>query len=126
MALASRIPRNGHRGGHPWGLQGMANLILVLEAHATAHSTAPGARLQDGLDRPGDYDVNGWPHTIFDPERLSPTGVERDFRAQVTGRCTRATGARPRWWGPPGRSRHPALEGRVTLVTLVTLSDPPL
>jgi hypothetical protein len=28
---------------------GKATLILVLEAHATAHSTAPDARLQDGL-----------------------------------------------------------------------------
>src|SRR5829696_7044603 len=25
--------------------------------------------------RPGDYDVNGWPHTIFSPERRSPTGA---------------------------------------------------
>src|SRR3954469_7803164 len=25
--------------------------------------------------RPGDYDVNGWPPTIFSPERRSPTGA---------------------------------------------------
>src|SRR5204863_411739 len=43
-----------------------ANLILVLEVHATAHSTAPGARLWDGLDRPSEHDVNGWARTQFD------------------------------------------------------------
>src|SRR4051812_26413203 len=49
IALASaHLGRN--LGGHPWELQGTANLILVLEAHETAHSTAPGARLQNGLD----------------------------------------------------------------------------
>src|SRR3954463_15284278 len=30
-----------------------AKLILVLEAHATAHSTAPGARLNHGLEDQG-------------------------------------------------------------------------
>jgi hypothetical protein len=73
------------RGGHPEELQGTANLILVLQAHATAHSTAPSARLQNGLERPGDYDVNGRPHFIFGPERLSPAGVERDFRDASNG-----------------------------------------
>jgi hypothetical protein len=63
----------------------MANLILVLAAHVTAHSTAPGARLQDGLERPGDYDVNGWPRTIFSPERRSPTGADQDFRGITSG-----------------------------------------
>src|SRR5215210_3525163 len=49
IALASaHLGRN--LGGHPWELQGTANLILVLEAHETAQSTAPGARLQNGLD----------------------------------------------------------------------------
>jgi hypothetical protein len=33
----------------PQELQGTADLILVLEAHVTAHSAAPGARLQTGL-----------------------------------------------------------------------------
>src|SRR4051812_18283922 len=74
IALASALLRR-NLGGHPWELQGTANLILVLEAHETAHSTAPGARLQNGLARPGDYDVNGWPPTIFSPERRSPTGA---------------------------------------------------
>src|SRR3954449_3548051 len=74
IALASaHLGRN--LGDHPWELQGTANLILVLAAHETAHSTAPGARLQTGLTRPGDYDVNGWPLTIFSPERRSPTGA---------------------------------------------------
>jgi hypothetical protein len=54
------------------GCRGTANLILVLEAHVTAHSTAPGARRQDGLERPGHHDVNGRPRTIFSPERRSP------------------------------------------------------
>ena len=58
----------------------MANLILVLAAHATAHSTAPSARLQDGLDGPGDYDVNGRPRTIFSPERRSPKGRTKTSR----------------------------------------------
>src|SRR5829696_6991035 len=49
IALASAHLRR-NPGGHPWELQGTANLILVLEAHETAHSTAPGARLQNGLD----------------------------------------------------------------------------
>src|SRR3954471_12145005 len=49
IALASALLRR-NLGGHPWELQGTANLILVLEAHETAHSTAPGARLQNGLD----------------------------------------------------------------------------
>src|SRR3954453_12469377 len=53
------------RGGHPEELQGTANLILVLEAHATAHSTAPGARLWDGLTRPSEHDVNGRPRLHF-------------------------------------------------------------
>src|SRR4051812_32218354 len=75
MTLAS-----SPRGGHPQELQGTANLILVLEAHAAAHSTAPSARLQNGLERPGDYDVNGRPRLIFGPERLSPAGGDRDFR----------------------------------------------
>src|SRR4051812_39200433 len=42
--------------------------------------------------RPGDYDVNGWPHLIFSPERLSPAGVERDFRAKVARRGTSRVG----------------------------------
>jgi transposase len=74
-------PLDSSWGCHPQELQGTANLILVLEAHATAHSTAPGARLQNGLARPGDHDVNGRPRLIFSPERLSPAGDERDFRA---------------------------------------------
>src|SRR3954464_11772852 len=49
IALAS-AHHGRNLGGHPWELQGTANLILVLEAHETAHSTAPGARLQNGLD----------------------------------------------------------------------------
>ncbi|MGZ4549878.1 MAG: hypothetical protein ACXVXK_10155, partial [Blastococcus sp.] len=49
----------------------------------TAHSTAPSARLLNGLERPGDYDVNGRPHLIFSPERLSPAGVDRDFWASA-------------------------------------------
>src|SRR4051812_18682475 len=77
IALASQ---SVHGGGHPWELQGKANLILVLEAHATAHSAAPGARLQDGLERPSHHDVDGRPRTIFGPERLSPTGDIRDLR----------------------------------------------
>src|SRR3954454_5563781 len=78
IALASQ---SVHGGGHPWELQGKANLILVLEAHATAHSAAPGARLQDGLERPSHHDVDGRPRTIFGPERLSPTGDIRDFKS---------------------------------------------
>src|SRR3954469_16792657 len=49
IALASAL-HGRNLGGHPWELQGTANLILVLAAHETAHSTAPGARLQNGLD----------------------------------------------------------------------------
>src|SRR3954468_4192345 len=82
IALASQ---SVHGGGHPWELQGKANLILVLEAHATAHSAAPGARLQDGLERPSHHDVDGRPRTIFGPERLSPTGDIRDFRSTPVG-----------------------------------------
>src|SRR4051794_368729 len=78
IALASQ---SVHGGGQPWELQGKANLILVLEAHATAHSAAPGARLQDGLERPSHHDVDGRPRTIFGPERLSPTGDIRDFKS---------------------------------------------
>jgi hypothetical protein len=50
----------------------MANLILVLEAHVTAHSTAPGARLWDGLDRPSEHDVNGRPQSHFQPGTALP------------------------------------------------------
>jgi len=57
--LASPPPLDSNWGGHPWELQGTVNLILVLAAHETAHSTAPRARLQDGLNRPGDYGVYG-------------------------------------------------------------------
>jgi hypothetical protein len=58
----------------------------VLEAHAWAHSTAPGARLWDGLKRPSEHDVNGWPRTIFTPHRRSPAGEIQDYgtRAAVT------------------------------------------
>src|SRR3982750_511003 len=49
IALASAHLRR-NLGGHPWELQGTVNLILVHEAHETALSTAPGARLQNGLD----------------------------------------------------------------------------
>lgn len=65
----------------------MATLILVLEAHATAHSTAPGARLQDGLQRPGGYDVSRRPRSIFTSERRCPAGQTPDFRANVGGRA---------------------------------------
>jgi hypothetical protein len=75
-------------------LPGSADLILVLEAHETAHSTASGARLENGLERPGDYDVNGWPRTIFSPERRSPGRGQQDFRD--TGR------------GAPAAARHEA------------------
>src|SRR3954468_8605393 len=56
-------------GDRPPGLQGTANLTLVLEAHVTAHSAAPGARLQTGLQRPSHHDVDGRPHSIFSRER---------------------------------------------------------
>src|SRR5688500_15533693 len=85
IALASAL-HGRNLGGHPWELQGTANLILVLAAHETAHSTAPGARLQERPRRPGDYDVNGRPRTIFSPERRSPAGDEWDFRANVACR----------------------------------------
>src|SRR4051794_6543567 len=75
IALASRSVG----GGHPQELQGRANLILVLQAHATAHSAAPGARLQTGLARPSHHDVDGRPRPIFGPERHSPTGDIQDF-----------------------------------------------
>src|SRR3954447_16189002 len=60
------------RGGHPQELQGTANLILVLEAHVTAHSTAPGARLQTGLERPSHHDVDGRPRHHFQPGTALP------------------------------------------------------
>jgi hypothetical protein len=59
----------------------VANLILVLAAHATAHSTAPGARLWDGLYRPSEHDVNGWPRSIFTPQGRSPAGEVQDYGA---------------------------------------------
>src|SRR3954466_5196052 len=77
IALASLVDPCG--GGHPQELQGTANLILVLEAHATAHNTAPGARLWDGLTRPSEHDVNGWPRSIFTPQRRSPSGEVQDY-----------------------------------------------
>src|SRR3954449_7766926 len=77
IALASLVDPCG--GGHPQELQGTGNLIHVLEAHATAHSTAPGARLWDGLERPSEHDVNGWPRSIFTPHRRSPAGEIQDY-----------------------------------------------
>src|SRR3954466_15519231 len=74
IALAS-VTLDRNLGGHPWELQGTANLILVLEAHATAHSTAPGARLQNGLDDQATTTSTG-DRTIFSPERRSPTGAD--------------------------------------------------
>src|SRR3954449_3043599 len=73
IALASaHLGRN--LGDHPWELQGTANLILVLEAHETAHSTAPGARLQNGLDDQATTASTGGRPPIFRPERRSPQG----------------------------------------------------
>src|SRR3954454_23785307 len=82
------------RGDHPQELQGTANLILVLEAHATAHSTAPGARLWDGLTRPSEHDVNGRPRLHFHaapalPDRGDPglwDGLTRPSEHDVNGR----------------------------------------
>src|SRR3954462_5834187 len=66
IALASaHLGRN--LGGHPWEVQGTANLILALEAHETAHSTGPGARLQNGLD---------------DQATTTPTGGRAPFSAR--------------------------------------------
>jgi hypothetical protein len=64
--------------------RGTANLILVLEAHATAHSAAPGARLQTDLQRPSHHDVDGRPRTIFSPERHSPAGTPRTSGTLLT------------------------------------------
>jgi hypothetical protein len=86
----------------------------VLEAHVTAHSTAPSARLQNGLERPGDYDVNGRPRLIFGPERLSPAGVDRDFwglRLHLV--CTPA--GLPITWA----LAHPKLDERQVLMTVL-------
>src|SRR4051812_40468496 len=119
IALASQ---SVHGGGHPWELQGKANLILVLEAHATAHSAAPGARLQDGLERPSHHDVDGRPRTIFGPERLSPTGDIRDFwvisRASSISTWQAASGCASPWCAPIGvphtdRSRAYAVALRI-------------
>jgi hypothetical protein len=57
-------------------------LILVLEAHETALSTAPGARLFNGLDRPRERDVDGRPRTIVSPEVCSPAGEAADNPCQ--------------------------------------------
>src|SRR4051794_18905939 len=101
IALAS----GSDGGGHPQKLQGTANLILVLEAHVTALSAAPGARLQDGLERPSHHDVDGRPRSIFSPERLSPTRDIQDFRDK---------GHVPEAAGPSGatRFRHRSLAQR--------------
>src|SRR3954466_4416344 len=78
IALASaHLGRN--LGGHPWELQGTANLILVLEAHETAHSTAPGARLQNGLDDQATTTSTGGRGPIFTPHRRSPAGEIQDY-----------------------------------------------
>ena len=57
----------------------MANLILVLEAHVTAHSTAPGARLWDGLNDQVSTTSTGGRGPIFTPHRRSPTGEIQDY-----------------------------------------------
>ena len=62
-------------------------LLLVLAAHATAHNTAPGPRLQDGLTRPSHHDVDGRPrdHLLSVtalPDREHP-GLQGQLRAFV-------------------------------------------
>ncbi|MDF2969464.1 MAG: uncharacterized protein K0Q93_3242, partial [Nocardioidaceae bacterium] len=94
------------------------NLILVLAAHETAHSTAPRARLQNGLHRPGDYGVNGRPRTIFSPERRSPAGDERDFDEEHTIRFCKQT----RGWTAP-KIRSPAAADRWTWLIVAAHSQ---
>src|SRR4051812_10859085 len=78
IALASaHLGRN--LGGHPWKLQGTANLILVLAAHETAHSTAPGARLQNGLDDQATTTSTG-DRAPFSARNGAPHRGQRDFR----------------------------------------------
>jgi hypothetical protein len=58
-------------------------LTEALTAHFDAgHSTAPGARLFNGLDRPGKRDVDGRPRTILSPEGRSPVGEAADYSSQ--------------------------------------------
>src|SRR4051795_2664745 len=84
IALASASLRR-NLGGHPWELQGRANLILVLEAHETAHSTAPGARLQNGLDDQATTASTGG-RAPFSARNGAPHRGQQDFRdAALTG-----------------------------------------
>src|SRR3954465_12386619 len=82
IALAS-AHQGRNLGGHPWELQGTANLILVLEAHETAHSTAPGARLQNGLADQATTPPTGGraPFSARNgAPRQGPTGLQRHIR----------------------------------------------
>src|SRR3982751_5012304 len=95
IALASAHLRR-NLGGHPWELQGTANLILVLEAHETAHSTAPGARLQNGLDdQATTTSTGGGPP--FSARNGAPRQGQWDFRAKVAGRGTRKRSLEGNW-----------------------------
>src|SRR3954454_7375177 len=94
IALASaHLGRN--LGGHPWKLQGTANLILVLEAHTTAHSTAPGARLQNGLDDQATTTSTG-DRAPFSARNGAPRQGPTGLQGEVAGRGirTRTSGSR--------------------------------
>src|SRR5687768_6972266 len=84
IALASALLRR-NLGGHPWELQGTANLILVLEAHETAHSAAPGARLQNGLDDQATTASTGG-RPPFSARNGAPDRGQWDFREMRPGR----------------------------------------
>src|SRR3954463_12411194 len=71
-------------GGHPWELQGTANPILRLEPHETARSTAPGARLQNGLDDQATTTSTGGRRPFSarnDAPRQGPMGLQGAFRS---------------------------------------------
>ena len=82
------------------------NLILVLKAHVTAHSTAPGAGLQDGLNDQATTTSRGG-RAPFSARNGAPRhGEDQDFRANV------------------GRSRHGApvrvCQDRVDHLAMIT------
>src|SRR3954453_9413801 len=103
------------RGGHPEELQGTANLILVLEAQATAHNTAPGDRLRDGLTRPSEHDVNGRPRLHFHAAPALWDGLTRPSEHDVNGRPRLHFHAAPALWDGLTRPSEHDVNGRPRL-----------
>src|SRR4051812_7990577 len=86
IALASAHLRR-NPGRPPVGAAGNGESDPRARSTRNGPQHSPRRPTSERPRRPGDYDVNGWPHTIFSPERRSPKGADGTSRTSL-GACS--------------------------------------